>query len=112
MHQWELKVELLRITVCENVVLIVPFASFQVHSVDETTRLWFRVDFLPANVITNHIFEAELIDGDDVVTGIVLLRTSEEGLWEEESRDPVDCWSAVVVPILKESYSLNQICDP
>ena len=112
MHQRELEIEFLRITVREHVVFIVPFTSFQVHAVNIAACLWFLGDFLPGQVIFDNIFEAELVNSDDVITRIVLLRSSQEGLWEEESRDPVDAWSAVAVPILKELNSFNQIVDP
>ena len=58
--------------------------------------------------------EAQLVNGDCVLSGIVLHNTSEEGMREEEPRDPEQVGLAVVIPFLKpkDKRSVNLILSP
>ena len=54
-------------------------------------------------LIIEHIkVESEQIDGDRVLPGVVLLHARQEGLREEEARDPERGWGTVVEPVLKK----------
>jgi len=53
-----------------------------------------------ANGATYLKVEAELVDGDGVLAGIVLHDASEEGLCEVEPRHPEHVGLAVVIPFL------------
>jgi len=51
----------------------------------------------------------DLIDGDCVLSGKVLLQTREERLCEEESRDPEIAWFAFFDPLANEAQSFNKV---
>ena len=55
--------------------------------------------------------EAALVDGYGVLSGVVLHGAGEEGLREEEAREPEDGGFAVVVPVLQELEPGQEICD-
>jgi len=46
-----------------------------------------------------------------VLSGEVLLNSSEETLSEEESRDPIAWWLSLINPVIDELKSLNEIND-
>jgi len=68
--------------------LVIPAGTFHVHAIDETAILRRFGDGAWRGIITDLKVIAELINGDLHFSRIVLQRTSEEGLREEESRDP------------------------
>jgi len=45
------------------------------------------------------VYLGYLIDGDDILSGIVLEHTCDECLREEESRDPEDIWCTLLDPV-------------
>lgn len=56
--------------------------------------------------------EADLINGDSMLSSKVLLSTREESLWEEEARNPEDIWSSIIKPINKEVNTIIAVNDP
>ena len=56
--------------------------------------------------------EAYLIDSNCVLSCEVLLRTREESLWEEESRDPEHLWCSIVIPARQEVDTVVAVLDP
>ena len=104
--------ELLRVALSEHLRIIVPLAALQVHTIGVNTRLRLLFNILPAHVRLDEEGEADLIDCNGVLTGKVLLRASEEGLWEEEARNPEDAGGTVVVPILQEGDTVIAVNDP
>jgi hypothetical protein len=54
----------------------------------------------------------DLIDGDHVLTGIILHHTSDKSLREEKARDPEMIWGTVVNPVLNELDTMVQIINP
>lgn len=52
------------------------------------------------------------VDGDDGTTGVVLQGSSQEGLREEETRDPEDAGDTFVDPRLNKLHPLHQIGHP
>jgi len=108
----ELDEKLLGVTFCEHLLFRVPLATFKVDTVGVHTRLWLLTNILPAHVRLNDVREADLIDSDGVLTGEILLRTSEEGLREEEARDPEDVGGALVEPVGQELDTVVAIDDP
>lgn len=78
----------------------VPAASFEEHSVAETSVFWLFSDFVVLDLVINLIFEGQLINSDLALTSIVLESRSEESLREEEPRDPERRRSTFVKPIL------------
>ena len=55
--------------------------------------------------------EVQLIDGDEVLTGIVLETTSQETLSEEELIHLIERRDSSVDPVLEEFKSLLQVLD-
>lgn len=43
-HQWQLDEQFLRIALAESVSLVVPFAAFEINSVNKATTLWLLLD--------------------------------------------------------------------
>lgn len=97
--KWELSIELLRIWVIQIMGLTIPSCTFHVHTIDETTILrrlgygWW------CSIVAHLEVKAKLIDGDLVLSGIILERTSEESLREKEARDPEGGWGTTFNPL-------------
>ena len=95
----ELSIELLRIGVIQIMSLTVPSCTFHIHTIDETT-IFRRLGYGWGCSIVAHLeVKAELIDGDLVLSSIILERTSEESLREEETGDPERCWGTAFNPL-------------
>ena len=58
------------------------------------------------------MLETDLIHSNGMLSGKVLLRACEEGLREEESRDPVDLWRAFFIPPRQEVDTIVAVHDP
>ena len=56
--------------------------------------------------------ESDGVDRDDCLAGKVLQSACEEGLWEEEPRDPEHGGDAAVYPLIDELDPGYQICHP
>lgn len=85
MHQWNFNEQLFGITFCKNMLLEIPFCSFEEETEDVATISWSFFNILMGHVIKNAIFEANSINGSVMPSREVLERTSQEGLGEEES---------------------------
>jgi len=92
--------------------LFVPSGTLHVHPIDEAAIRRRLVDGGWSCVIAHLEVKGKLIDSDLVLASEVLQRACEEGLWEEESRDPEGVWSSAVDPLGQEVDSLVQIIDP
>ena len=92
--------------------LRVPASSLNIHTVAKTSIFWFFSDRLRCLLIINLELITELINGNDVFSGIILQRSREESLGEEESRDPESGWRSAIDPLLQEVDSISQIDDP
>jgi hypothetical protein len=64
------------------------------------------------NFIVDLDIKVQLIDGDDMLSSVILKTSSEECLGEEESTDPVHSWSASVYPFPQELDPIVQVLDP
>lgn len=61
-------------------------------------------------LINNHLeVIIEKINGDVVLSSIVLLSASNEALREEEARDPEDVWQSIALPVSKPLQSFKQV---
>jgi hypothetical protein len=67
---------------------------------------------LRVNLVVNIKVVIEFINGNGVLSGVVLESTSKEGLGEEEPRDPIGWWHGLVNPLGNEVNSVVQIVDP
>lgn len=77
--------ELLRLTLLELLLAVVPLAAFQVQAVEIATRFRLLLDILVRHRAHHDMIKADLIDSNCMLSREVLLSTREEGLWEEES---------------------------
>lgn len=72
----------------EHVLLAIPSASFDVETPDESAVRSLLGHIILGGIIHNLEVEVDLIDGDHILPGKVLLEASQETLREEESGDP------------------------
>lgn len=70
--------------------LIAPSSTFQEHTVYVATVFWFLGDCLMGCIIKNFEFEAQSVNSNDVLSGIVLQHAGDKCLWEEESWKKLD----------------------
>lgn len=56
--------------------------------------------------------EADGVDGEARATGVVLQRSRQEGLREEEAADPEHGWNPVGDPVLQETDALQEVGYP
>lgn len=112
MNDWHLHEQLLGITVDQLVICVVPLAAFEVHAVGVTSGFRLLSNILHEQVRLDDKAEADLIDGDIVLSRVVLLRTSEESLREEESRNPEANRSSIVKPVGQEFDSIVAVLNP
>jgi hypothetical protein len=92
--------------------LLVPPSSFEIHSENEHTVSRFFSDVCRLNIIIYLIVKGKLINGYNMLSGIVLHGSGKEGLWEEETRDPVSWWHAICNPLLNEVNSVIEVSNP
>jgi len=104
-HERAFGEEDLEITLDERVLVIAPLAAFKEHASDDdaVVRLgWVRI---------NDHFEVVVkqINGDVVLSSIVLQGASDESLREEEASDPQDVGQAVALPVSEPLEPFEQI---
>lgn len=104
--------EFLGIAILKLLSSVVPLASLQVETVDVAASLRLGLHILMGHRVHNDVREADLIDGDSMLSSKVLLSTCEESLWEEEARNPEDIWSSVIEPVRKEVNTVIAVHDP
>jgi len=90
----------------------IPSSALEEHAVAERTILRFFCHFVVLDFIVYFKLKGEFIDGNLALTGIVLKRTCEEGLWEEEPRDPEGRRGSLVDPVHEEVNSVVEIDNP
>ena len=91
---------------------LVPSATFNEETPDVHTIFWSFIEVGCCLIWNDLEVIVKKIDSYDVLSGIVLLCTSEEWLSEEETRDPEVRWSSIIDPWLHELQSLKEIEDP
>lgn len=80
----------------------IPSGAFEEESIAETSIFGLLCHFVVLNLVVDLVLEAELINSDLALTGIVLESTREESLREEQTTDPEGRWCALVDPALEE----------
>lgn len=86
--KWHFSVELLGLRIVQNVGRAVPSSTLHEQSMTVDTIIWLFGDLSESVLIDDLEVELELVDGDNVLTGVVLQGCREEGLREEESGNP------------------------
>ena len=93
-------------------VHVIPLATLKVHAVDVAAIFGLLLNVLVGAIVLNIEGEGELINGDIVLSRVVLEGSCEEGLREEESRHPEDSRRAMLDPISQEEDTIVKILDP
>lgn len=92
-------------------LLGVPSASFQVQSPDIGAIRGLFAHVVFRLIVDDFKVEIYLIDSDDILSGIVLLQSSQETLSEEESGYPHLRSSSFVNPALDELEPVKEVDD-
>lgn len=111
-NQRQLDVELLWLGLVQLVSSAVPSGSFEEETVTEDTVVWSLLQLRWLNFIVHLEVEGQLIDGEHVLSGVVLSSTGEESLREEESGQPEGGRHAVIVPLGNEDHPFVDVGDP
>ena len=75
----------------------------------ESEGLWFVCLFV---CLFSYLeVEDEVVDGDRVFPGIILLHSCQEGLREVETRHPEHGWGSVLVPVLQHTQNCRNNND-
>ena len=100
-------VEHLRLGLLETALVIIPSTALNIQAIDVGTifscLFRFKVIFLDIVVPLNQI------DSNGVLPGEVLFETCEEGLGEEETREPECGRAAFVDPLFHEDKTINHV---
>jgi hypothetical protein len=80
--------ELLGLGVRNDMFFLVPLTSFEEYAVNVAAVCRFLLDVVFCQFVLENEVKDYLIDGDHVLTGVVLHHTSDECLREEEARNP------------------------
>jgi hypothetical protein len=90
----------------------VPSGSLEIEAIGIAAIFWLLCDLVVRDFVVDLHIEVKLVDGDHVLSRIVLQTTCEERLREEQSTQPEHCRGASLNPLLKEVYSVIQILSP
>jgi hypothetical protein len=84
-HSWHLGVKDLRMRFSKELLsfISVPSASLEVHTIDVGSIIWVDVGIISLWIRDNLEVKLNLIDGNDVLSSIVLFASSDERLLEE-----------------------------
>jgi hypothetical protein len=107
-----LSVEDLRMRLGQHIVLAAPSAAFQEETVDIGTILGSGLKVVLLRVAHDLEIEIDLINWDNMLSGIVLLDTCQETLCEEETREPESLRGTIIYPVLHELESLDEVENP
>lgn len=72
----------------------------------------FNIVLRRCRIAVNLKAEADGVDGQDRAAGVVLQRSCQEGLREEEATDPEHSWNPAGDPVLQETDALQQVGYP
>ena len=111
-HQREIRVELLRPRLGEQVGIVIPSRALQEKPGDVAAVLRrFSCVFVGFSVLDDKV-PLDGVDGESVFASVVLKRPRQESLREEQSADPVDRGRAVIDPPVDELDALQQVQHP
>lgn len=112
MDERHLNEQLLGVRVGKAVGFEAPLAAFQEHAIYVATVFRSLFDVFVGHVVLDKIVEVNSVDGDVVLSSIVLQSSRQEGLGEEESREPEFDGRASGKPIFQEIDSVIAILNP
>lgn len=87
-HHREIGVEFLRLWLLQDMLTIIPARAFQVQSINIAAIVRFFANVRVLHRVDHHEIEGELIDGDLMLTRVVLRCAGDERLREEETGNP------------------------
>ena len=90
---------------------MIPLAAFKPHAVNVNTFLGSGHFLFVNDVMQDFEIHVHSVDGDLLLSGVVLQCASEEAVSEEELIDPEVAGDLCVLPGFKELQSLLQIFD-
>ena len=97
----------LRVTLIQEPSRGVPFAAFHVHTLHEDTVGRSGGILISLDLVV----EVHDIDGNLVLSGVVLASTCQEAVSEEELIDPEDSWDAIIEPAFEELNTALHVFD-
>jgi hypothetical protein len=111
-HQGQVNEQFLGIGFRKGTFVVIPFATLEEKSVDHTSSLWSFFDVLVGDLVLYVIVKVDSVDGNVISSSEILKSSSQEGLREEESREPVFDGSTSRKPILEEIDSVVAVNNP
>jgi len=108
--EWHLGEEDLGLRLFESTLLGVPAAALDIKTPDIGAIGSLR-RAIELSIVLDHVVPPDQIDSDRVLPGEVLLETRQEGLGEEEARDPEVAWLALINPLVDEIEALHEVDD-
>lgn len=104
--------ELLGITVTQDVLFKVPLAALEEQSEHEHTIIRLLLDIIGSDMVAHVVVECDAINWNLILSREVLEGSRQEGLWEEEAREPELDGSACRNPVVEEVNSIVAVVDP
>mmetsp|Transcript_3338 Transcript_3338/g.8297 ORF Transcript_3338/g.8297 Transcript_3338/m.8297 type:complete len:288 (+) Transcript_3338:461-1324(+) len=112
MHVRTIREEHLREALCDATIVVVPAGTLHEEAPDIATGLGFREGLLVCEgPLQDIVLPTQRINGQCQLTREVLQDAREEGLREEETRDPVDRRMAFFVPVREERQASDEVRD-
>jgi len=108
---WHRCEQLFRCWFLQHVDVRIPSATFKIQTINVSTISRSNFWILFVLLTENFKVEVQLINSNHILSSVVLLKTSQERLSKEETRDPEDLRSAVINPLLEEIKSFNEVYD-
>lgn len=96
----------------QHICLRIPPCSFQKQSINICSIIWLLFQIVLLRITNNLKVKIYLINSHDVLSCIILLYTSHEGLSEEEAGNPEGCGGAFFYPFSHEVQTCNEVKDP
>jgi len=105
-------VQNLGVRLSEDTLFSIPFASFNVHTnnMDSIFRSSNTLAIV-RHIVNDLEVVTEGIDGDGVLSGVILHSTGQETMGEEELVNPEAVWDTAVDPLVEEFKSFLKILD-
>ena len=75
----------------------------------DVSTIWGWLRGVSLLLVDDFEVKRDLINGNCVLSGVVLLDTSEETLSKVETRHPETCWSTVFNPAINELKTFNEV---
>jgi len=112
MHQGERHEQLLGVRFGKSVSVVVPLAALNEHAVYVAAFLRLFLDLFVRHVVHVVVVERDSVNGDLDRSDVVLFVARDEGLGEEETREPELDGGASIDPVFQEVNPIVALKDP